>query len=134
MRKGIDEIAKAYLQARVVPITGMECGASIILRVGKTSEIAIEPFPYNANPVTWRYHSNDETIATVDETGLISAKNPGTTTILVQCEENDQIEKEISLIVLDPSQAPRKRTSVSADLKLRIQKILQAAAAAESHP
>lgn len=134
MRKGIDEIAKAYLQARVVPITGMESGASIILRVGKTSEIAIEPLPYNANPVTWRYHSNDETIATVDETGLISAKNPGTTTILVQCEENDQIEKEISLIVLDPSQAPRKRTSVSADLKLRIQKILQAAAAAESHP
>ena len=71
MRKGIDEIAKAYLQARVVPITGMESGASIILRVGKTSEIAIEPLPYNANPVTWRYHSNDETIATVDETGLI---------------------------------------------------------------
>ena len=133
MREGLNDIAKTYLQARVIPVTGAELGtSSITLRVGKNTQISLEPLPYNANPVTWQFRSQDERIASVNETGLISAKAPGRTMITVQCEENDQIQMEISLNILDLSQAPRKRAAVSPDLKTRISEILQAAIA-ESH-
>ena len=117
----------------MIPVTGVELRtSSITLRVGKNTQISLEPLPYNANPVTWQFRSQDETIASVNETGLISAKAPGRTMITVQCEENDQIQMEISLNILDLSQAPRKRAAVSPDLKTRISEILQAAIA-ESH-
>ena len=58
MREGLNDIAKTYLQARVIPVTGVELRtSSITLRVGKNTQISLEPLPYNANPVTWQFRS-----------------------------------------------------------------------------
>ena len=83
--------------------------------------------------MTWQFRSQDETIASVNETGLINAKAPGQTMIIVQCEENDQIQMEISLNILDPSQAPRKRAAASSDLSVLKQKLAELFSLDEFH-
>ncbi len=46
MREGLNDIAKTYLQARVIPVTGVELRtSSITLRVGKNTQISLEPLP-----------------------------------------------------------------------------------------
>ena len=53
--------------------------------------------------------------------------------IIVQCEENDQIQMEISLNILDPSQAPRKRAAASSDLSVLKQKLAELFSLDEFH-
>ena len=110
MRNGLDEIARAYIRSRSIPITGVENPSqSLSLRSGKSRQIQIEPIPYNANPLTWIYRSSNEVLVTVDEAGIITAIQTGTAVITAYAQENPQVQVMIEVTVPDPAKAPGKK-------------------------
>ena len=64
----------------------------------KTHQIVYEVLPEDATNKNVTFESNDESVATVSETGLITAVNNGETTITVKTEDGKQT-KEISVTV-----------------------------------
>ena len=68
---------------------------------GFTVQLGVTPTPATANPsVTWT--SSDTTKATVDTTGLVSAKSTGTVTITATSTVNSAIKDSITLTIIWP--------------------------------
>ena len=72
----------------------------IYVQIGDTFAIHGMIEPEDANHQTILYESANPQIATIDESGIILAKQEGETTIVAMAEENEQIRKECKVIVV----------------------------------
>lgn len=75
----------------------------INLDINNTKQIGAHVRPENATDQGLIFKSNNESIATVSNTGLVTAKSAGTTTIDVCAHENQEIKKNITVNVTDPT-------------------------------
>lgn len=72
-----------------IGVTGIEVDKEITLNVKKTHQLSPKILPENANEtVTFTYTSSDAKIASVSESGLITAVAPGTATITAKTNTN----------------------------------------------
>ncbi len=70
------------------------------MQIGDTFKINTTLEPKNADNKNIIYTSSNESIASIDNTGTITAKAEGEATILVTSEENNNIKSECKLIVV----------------------------------
>lgn len=86
--------------ASSVPVTGItldKTAASPI--VGGTSKVTATVAPSNATNATLKWTSDDATIATVDQTGLITGIKAGTTTVTVVTTDGSNISQTVNITV-----------------------------------
>ena len=70
--------------AEPIAVTGVSLDkTSLTVKVGKTASLIATVKPENASDKAVTWTSDDETIATVDNSGLVTAVSPGTVTITV---------------------------------------------------
>lgn len=77
----------------------IEQGESCSVQVDNTFQLTAKITPEEAALKKVRWSSVDETVATVNQKGLVSAVKPGKTTITVSAEEDDAVSDCIELIV-----------------------------------
>lgn len=83
-----------------IPLTGITVTPEqLTLEIGKSSLITAKSQPEDATGVFFSWKSDDTNIATVNNTGLVTAIAPGTTAIIVK---SGVIEKEIPVKVNKP--------------------------------
>lgn len=74
-----------------------------IFQVGESSRAAVVTmYPQNAPNIKGKWSSSDESIATVNQDGLVTAKKTGTCVITVQSVDNDSVSAQIIITVEDP--------------------------------
>ena len=74
------------------------------LSVGETFQLSCTVEPSNASNQEVSWKSSDDTIATVSEDGLVTAKKAGKTTITVTSAENEEIKKECTVTVQEKTE------------------------------
>ena len=86
---------------QAVPVTGIQLTEVIkTLHAGETYRIAASVLPANTTESKeLLYRSGDETIATVDASGLVTAKATGTGTIVVSSKANPSIASNVIIMV-----------------------------------
>lgn len=72
---------------------------TVTITVGETSQITTEVEPANADDKTLTYTSNNEPVATVDDSGLITAVKAGNATITVKSNDNTKATAKTSVTV-----------------------------------
>lgn len=72
---------------------------TVTITVGETSQIATDVEPTNADDKTLTYTSNNEPVATVDDSGLINAVKAGDATITVKSNDNTKATAKVSVTV-----------------------------------
>lgn len=72
---------------------------TVTITVGETSQIATDVEPTNADDKTLTYTSNNEPVATVDDSGLITAVKAGDATITVKSNDNTKATAKVSVTV-----------------------------------
>ena len=82
-------IAVERITAEILPST-------TILK-GNEAQITTEVFPANATDKSLTYTSSNESVATVDNTGKVTAKATGTTTITVSCPNSKSVDISITV-------------------------------------
>ena len=83
------------------PVTGISIDQQeIYMQIGDTFKINAFIEPDDANDKNIRFESDDKSIATVDNIGLISAQKEGETTIYAISEENSNIKKGCRVVVV----------------------------------
>lgn len=78
----------------------------ISLEEGATKAITATVTPDNATNKEVTYKSTDETIATVDEKGVVTGVKEGTTTVTVTSKENAEITATVNITVTKKSENP----------------------------
>lgn len=73
---------------------------NITLQVGQTYQILANILPEDANNKNIKYTTSEESIVTINESGLIQAKNEGNATIEVASEENVEVKKRIQVKII----------------------------------
>ena len=90
-----------------VKVTGITvASADISLEEGATKAITATVTPDNATNKEVTYKSTDETIATVDEKGVVTGVKEGTTTVTVTSKENAEITATVNITVTKKSENP----------------------------
>ncbi|MCD7949948.1 MAG: Ig-like domain-containing protein [Erysipelotrichaceae bacterium] len=86
----IDSVKNIEVLDEVIKVSNITItsGYNITLNPGQTSQIVYDLYPINATDTTLNYSIEDGSIATIDEDGLITAKNVGSTTMTII--SNDQ--------------------------------------------
>lgn len=72
---------------------------TVTITVGETSQIATDVEPTNADDKTLTYTSNNEPVATVNDSGLINAVKAGDATITVKSNDNTKATAKVSVTV-----------------------------------
>jgi len=111
----------------VVDVTGVEISLSNIpsLTVGDTKKLTAKVTPDNATNQEVIWSSKDESIATVDQTGKVTAKKKGTTTIIVKSKANSDITSSCEVTVVEsdktpePTKEPEKEETKSSDASIK---------------
>ena len=81
-------------------VDSIECVASISLsRVGMTETLVPVVKPDNTVNKAVKYESKDKTIATVTDSGVVTAVAPGTTTIVITSVAKPSVKAEVQVIV-----------------------------------
>ena len=81
-------------------VDSIECVASISLsRVGMTETLVPVVRPDNAVNKAVKYESKDKTIATVTDSGVVTAVAPGTTTIVITSVAKPSVKAEVKVVV-----------------------------------
>ncbi len=75
------------------------------MNVGETMQLSVKVGPENAKNKAVKYSSSDETIATIDANGNITAIAPGTVTFKVKAKDKGKKSTKITVIVIDPTAA-----------------------------
>ena len=73
------------------------------LEVGRAMQLKVAIVPDNATNKTVTYTSSNETVATVNEYGSVTAISPGTVTITVKSTDPGKKKVKIKLTIYDPS-------------------------------
>ena len=96
-----------------VPLTGIAIdNASDTAEIGEDYQIIVKKQPLNStDDVEFTFESSDESIATVDENGIVKGKKPGTVTITVHSSIGDY-EASIELNVVVPKVPSNPNTGV----------------------
>ncbi|MCI6788722.1 MAG: Ig-like domain-containing protein [Mollicutes bacterium] len=90
-----------------VKVTGITVASTdISLEEGATKAITATVTPDNATNQEVIYKSTDETIATVDEKGVVTGVKEGTTTVTVTSKENAEITATVNITVTKKSETP----------------------------
>lgn len=90
-----------------VKVTGITVASTdISLEEGATKAITATVTPDNATNKEVIYKSTDETIATVDEKGVVTGVKEGTTTVTVTSKENAEITATVNITVTKKSENP----------------------------
>ena len=119
-----------------VQVYDIAVSADCVVEIGGTVNVSARIIPDDAKEATFTYASSDETVAAVDENGLVTALNYGTTVISVTdgtvtesitiavvdadaCVTNTQLKKgdtmEVQITIYPASQEPASVTLVSSD-------------------
>lgn len=77
---------------------------TVTITVGETSQIAADVKPTNADDKSLTYTSNNEPVATVNDSGLINAVKAGNATITVKSNDNAKATAKTSVTVKDAEQ------------------------------
>ena len=81
-------------------VTGITVSpTSVILEEGQTKQLSVTITPNNANNKSVTWSSNNNNIATVSNTGLVTAKTEGTTTITVKANDGSNMQATCSVTV-----------------------------------
>jgi len=87
---GLNDSVSITVEAAVIPVTGVTIDASAVtLTEGDTQLLTATVSPSDADNASVTWSSNDETIATVDTSGLVTAVSAGTATITVATADGD---------------------------------------------
>lgn len=90
-----------------VKVTGITvANTDISLEEGATKAISATVTPDNATNKEVIYKSTDETIATVDEKGIVTGVKEGSTTVTVTSKENAEITATVNITVTKKSENP----------------------------
>lgn len=81
----------------VTTVTAKPSSTNIV--AGKTQQITSEVTPTNADDKTLTYTSNNEPVATVNDSGLINAVKAGDATITVKSNDNTKATAKVSVTV-----------------------------------
>ena len=84
-----------------VAVTTVDFGVVETMRVGNVQDLMVVVLPANATNkgVTWQ--ANPETVATVDQTGHVTAVAPGTVTITATAKDGSGIKCEKTITVIE---------------------------------
>lgn len=83
-----------------IPIASISADNEITLDEDGSAVITVTISPDNATDQSIVYRSNDESIATVDRNGNITAVAPGTTTITIEAESDPEVKHECKVTVV----------------------------------
>lgn len=92
--------ASAELRVSAVPVPATSISldhGDLTMKSGDTLQLAATVLPENTTETEYSFTSSDETVATVDENGLVTTLKNGTVTIRVAVDANPEIYKEIVL-------------------------------------
>ena len=86
-------VAKEVKIERSIPVTGVTVTPKTVdLTVGKTKQLSISVQPATATNQRYTCQSDNESVATVTNTGLITAVSVGTATITITTEDGNKTE------------------------------------------
>ena len=107
--------------AKQIPVTGVTLDKSTLsLEVGTTATLNATIAPSNASYKAVGFTSSDDTVATVDNDGLVTAVAPGTADITVESIADGSKTAKCTLTVTDPVSEPEnvqvETTEDSADV------------------
>ena len=78
-------------QIEDISLTGIEIVGETITQVGQTMQLTVNTVPSFLTDVEVEWISSDETILTVDENGMVTAKGVGTATVTARTKDNTEI-------------------------------------------
>ncbi|MFA7493152.1 MAG: phosphodiester glycosidase family protein [Proteiniphilum sp.] len=83
-----------------VPLTAISVSPeTVILEVGQGRQVIAKPEPAEASGISFKWSSNDESVASISASGFITGKSVGTATVTVK---SGNIEKNIPVTVSQP--------------------------------
>lgn len=93
-----------------IPVTELSIVGASEVEVGKSLQLEISYTPSNTTQTGLVWSSSDETIASVDAVGKVTAKKEGKVTITVESKENSSVRATLDLTVkakaVDPTPDP----------------------------
>ena len=103
-----------------VPVTDVAVEPTELeLEVGETATLAVTVEPANASNQNVTWTSDDESVATVDENGVVTAVSEGTATITVTTEDGGHTAT-VEVTVIDPTIAVTDVTVEPVELELEV--------------
>ena len=100
---GGEKITKTFKVTVKSPVTGIEVSEDkISLIPGKTYQLKPVVLPADATDTSVSYLTDDETVAIVDENGLIKAVSTGTATITIKANDGSKVTKKVTVSVTQP--------------------------------
>lgn len=107
-------ICRIVVKGTTVPVTSITLDVKEIeLYVGETLQIEAEVLPDNATDRALLWTSSAEQIASVSETGLITALSDGTVTITAKAQDESGLEATCEVRVSTFVQGPKKNLSAT---------------------
>ena len=94
-----------------VPTTSIVAPEKLTVEVNKTKQIPVTVNPENANNKSVVYYSEDSSVATVSNSGVVTGIAPGETTVYITSNFNNNLTKECVVTVL-PSNLDFNSTSL----------------------
>ena len=100
---GGEKITKTFKVTVKSPVTGIEVSEDkISLIPGTTYQLKPVVLPADATDTSVSYLTDDETVAIVDENGLIKAVSTGTATITIKANDGSKVTKKVTVSVTQP--------------------------------
>lgn len=100
---GGEKITKTFKVTVKSPVTGIEVSEDkISLIPGKTYQLKPVVLPADATDTSVSYLTDDETVAAVDDNGLIKAVSTGTATITIKANDGSKVTKKVTVSVTQP--------------------------------
>lgn len=100
---GGEKITKTFQVTVKSPVTGIEVSEDkISLIPGKTYQLKPVVLPADATDTSVSYLTDDETVAIVDDNGLIKAVSTGTANITIKANDGSKVTKKVTVSVTQP--------------------------------
>lgn len=100
---GGEKITKTFKVTVKSPVTGIEVSEDkISLIPGKTYQLKPVVLPADATDTSVSYLTDDETVAIVDDNGLIKAVSTGTANITIKANDGSKVTKKVTVSVTQP--------------------------------
>ena len=101
---GLRTEIKIQVKTEILPTELQVSQTEVALGIGEQAGIEVTVLPEDAEDQELLWSSSDEKIATVDETGVITAVSAGTCIVTVQAHADETIKAEITVTVSETKQ------------------------------
>ena len=101
---GLRTEIKIQVKKEILPTELQVSQTEVALGIGEQAGIEVTVLPEDAEDQELLWSSSDEKIATVDETGVITAVSAGTCIVTVQAHADETIKAEITVTVSETKQ------------------------------